>query len=354
MPQPPSESQKTRLPPGQQLAAPGKWPAIGERAPSPGGAWRLTVCGEVERPLGLELAQLQALPQARQTIDIHCVTRWSKLDMEFGGVPLETLLDLARPNAAARYISFVARSPRSHSTSLPLADARRLKTLVALDAGGRPLEEVHGGPLRVVVPGRYFYKSLKWVERIELLAADRLGYWESAAGYHNEADPWLEQRFLAASLSRQQMAEALARRDFSGRELRSIDARGRDLDGLVARDAILRDADFRDGRLQCACFDGANLSNAHFERADLRGASFAAADVEGANFAGADLRGANFAGASLVGASFGGGACEEPGARAARIDRSTHFDEPSLDALAPAEAAFVAAALKREAAQDSA
>ena len=340
------ELPKPRLPPGQQLAAPGKWPLVGERLPGPGGAWRLTVCGEVERPLEFDLAALRAMPLVRQSIDIHCVTRWSKLGMEFAGVLLDALLQRAGPRPAAQYVSFVARSPRSHSTSLPLADACRLETLVALEADGRPLEEVHGGPLRVVVPGRYFYKSLKWVERIELLAADRLGYWESEAGYHNEADPWLEQRFLAASLTRQQMAEAIASRDFSGRELRGIDARGRDMAGLVARDALLRNADFRDCRLQQAVFDGANLSNAHFEGADLRRASFAAADVEGANFAGADLRGANFAGASLVGASFGGGASQDASSQlAAKIDRSTHFDLPSLDQLVPAEAAFVAAAI---------
>lgn len=348
MPQPSPDSPKTPLPPGQQLAAPGKWPAIGERAPAPGGAWNLVVCGEVELPLSLDLAQLQALPQARQTIDIHCVTRWSKLDVEFSGVPLETLLDLARPNEAARFISFIARSLRSHGTSLPLEDARRLKTLVALEAEGRLLEDVHGGPLRVVVPGRYFYKSLKWVERIELLAADRLGYWESEAGYHNGADPWLEERFLAPTFTRQQMAAALAGRDFSGRELRSIDARGRDLTGLVARDALLRDADFRDCQLQRACFDGANLSNAHFERADLRGASFVSADVEGANFAGADLRGANFAGASLVGASFGAVEAQANGPQlGAKIDYSTHFDAASLDQLVPIEAEFVAGAIAR-------
>lgn len=348
MPQPSPDSPKNRLPPGQQLAAPGKWPAIGERVPASGGAWRLIVCGEVERPLNLDLAELQALPQVHQTIDIHCVTRWSKLDVEFAGVPLDALLELARPNEAAQYISFVARSLRSHSTSLPLEDARRLKSLVALEAEGRPLEEVHGGPLRVVVPGRYFYKSLKWVERIELLAQDRLGYWESEAGYHNGADPWLEERFLAASLTRQQMAAALAGRDFSGRELRSIDARGRDLAGLVARDALLRNADFRDCRLHQARFDGANLSNAHFERADLRGASFVTADVEGANFAGADLSGANFAGASLVGASFGAAEAQASGPQfAARIDRSTRFDATSLDQLVPVEAKFVVAAIAR-------
>ncbi|HEV7225816.1 MAG TPA: molybdopterin-dependent oxidoreductase [Pirellulales bacterium] len=334
-----------RLPPGQQLAAPGKWPTVGERGPAAGGAWTVSVGGEIERPRTFSLADLRAMPRVRQIVDIHCVTRWSKLGVAFGGVPLDALLAPACPTPSARYVSFVARSLRGHGTSLPLEEARKLGALVALEVDDEPLDERHGGPVRIIVPGRYFYKSLKWLERIELLEADRLGYWESEAGYHNAADPWLEQRYLAPALTRQQMARALAGRDFSGQNLRSLDARGRDLSGLVARDAILRDADFRDCRLGRADFAGANLSNAHFERADLRGASFAGADVEGANFAGADLRGANFAGASLFGASFHAeGSNPTAPQLAAAIDGATHIDPASIDQLTPLQAAFVVAA----------
>jgi DMSO/TMAO reductase YedYZ molybdopterin-dependent catalytic subunit len=341
-----SDPRQVQLPPGQQLAAPGKWPAIGEREPAAGGAWTVTICAEVEHPQSFSLADLQAMPQNRELVDIHCVTRWSKLGVVFGGVPLDALLAPARPKPSARFVSFLARSERGHSTSLPLDEGRQLKTLVALEADGRPLDELHGGPVRVVVPGRYFYKSLKWLERIELLQTDRLGYWESVAGYHNAADPWREQRYLAPGLSRQQMARALAGRDFSGQDLRSLDARGHDLSGLIARSAILRDADFRNCRLQGAAFDGANLSNAHFQGADLRRASFASADAEGADFCGADLRDVNFSGASLVGASF----CAENSSGeaprlAAAIDRSTRIDRESLDQLTPLQAAFVAAAI---------
>jgi DMSO/TMAO reductase YedYZ molybdopterin-dependent catalytic subunit len=345
-----SDPRHVQLPPGQQLAAAGKWPAIGERKPAAGGSWVVTISGEVEHPQSFSLAELQALPQHRELVDIHCVTRWSKLAVAFGGVALDSLLARACPKPSARFASFVARSERGHSTSLPLDEARQLKTLVALEADGRPLDELHGGPVRVVVPGRYFYKSLKWLERIELLAADRLGYWESVAGYHNSADPWREQRYLAPGLSRRQMAEALAGRDFSGQDLRSLDARGHDLSGLIALNAILRDADFRHCRLQEAAFDGANLSNAHFQGADLRRASFASADVEGADFCGADLREANFAGASLVGASFyAESSAGEPPRPAARIDQSTRIDRESLDQLTPLQAAFVAAAIARRA-----
>src|SRR5205085_4547294 len=138
-----------------------------------------------------------------------------------------------------------ARSERGHSTSLPLADALALDTLVALTHEGAPLEPIHGGPVRTVVPERYFYKSVKWLERIELLAEDRLGYWEAEAGYHNNADPWLEQRYMAPNLDRLLVSSLLAARDFSNLDLRSIHAAGMDLRGLNARNSLLRDANLR-------------------------------------------------------------------------------------------------------------
>ncbi len=294
-----------RLPPRQQLVAEGKWPLVGERLPRVSDEpWTVSLAGAVARPHTIGLDDLLALPSVERQVDIHCVTRWSKLGVRFRGALLANLLEKAQPLGEARFVSFVARSERDHSTSLPLADALALGTLVAWEAEGRPLEEAHGGPVRVVVPGRYFYKSLKWLTRIELLATDRLGYWEAEAGYHNEADPWREQRDMAPTLTRQQVRDVLARRDFAGRDLRSLDARLHDLAGLDARDALLRDADFRGCRLSRACFDRANLSNAHLDQADLRDATFRGADVEGASFLDADLRGADFQGASLFGASF--------------------------------------------------
>lgn len=325
------------LPPGQQLAAPGKWPLVGERTPAPGPVeWTISIHGCVAREQEVDLVGLRALPWIEQTIDIHCVTRWSKPAMRFGGVSLTELLRLARPTPEARYISFVARSERDHSTSLVLADALGLQTLVALEADGRPLAAEHGGPARVVVPGRYFYKSLKWLERIELLPVDRLGYWEREAGYHNTADPWLEQRYMAPDLSKQEVQAALASRDFSHRNLRGLDARSHDLADLNARGALLRDADFRGSRLSRACFDGANLTNAHFQDADLAGASFAGAGLEGADFSGADLRGADLRGASLFGATF----CAES-SHGSRLDAATRIDAAALEQLTPVQAEFV-------------
>jgi DMSO/TMAO reductase YedYZ molybdopterin-dependent catalytic subunit len=334
------------LPPHQQLAAPGKWPTVGERAPARrADPWQVSVTGLVACPRSWTLDQLRSLPAVECVIDIHCVTRWTKPGVPFGGVLLRHLLDLCRPLPEARFVSFVARSERNHSTSLPLADALELDTLVALTAEGRPLDESHGGPVRTVVPGRYFYKSLKWLERVELLAEDRLGYWEAEAGYHNVADPWREQRYLAAHLDRREVREFLARREFSGRDLRGIEAGGLDLTGLAARGALLRDAHFERAVLRGACFDGSNLSNAHLEGADLRGATFLGGDVEGADFRGADLRGADFTGASLFGATF----CPEPGDIAgwkpAQIDRTTRLDAAALDALTPNQQAFVRGAL---------
>jgi len=327
------------LPPRQQLVAAGKWPTVGETAPA---AWRepwqVAMAGFVERPCVWSVAELCALPQVEHVVDIHCVTRWSKLGVTFGGVPLAALLKSAGVQRQARFVSFVAHSERDHSTSLMLDDALRLDTLIALSIDGRPVPIERGGPVRVVVPGRYFYKSLKWLARIELLEHDRLGYWESTAGYHNVADPWREQRYIASGLSKQEAARRIASRDFSGADLPGIDAAGRDLTGLNARGAILRDADFRRCQLESACFDGANLSNADFRGADLRDATFMGADVEGADFSGADLRGADLRVASLLGVSF---VAEEPEHAAARFDGATRFDPSTLAGLTPEQEAYV-------------
>ena len=330
------------LPPGQQLAAPGKWPLVGERAPAARtDPWQVSVCGLVARPLSWSLAELQALPAVDHVVDVHCVTRWSKLAMRFGGVPLRYLLEQCRPLPEARFISFVARSARRHSTSLPLTQALDLGTLVACSWEGKPLDEGHGGPVRTVVPGRYFYKSLKWLEIIELLAEDRLGHWEAKAGYHNTADPWHEQRYMAPRLEGWVVRQLVSRRDFSGWDLRGLDARLHDLAGLKAHKALLRDSHFEQANLQQADFAGANLTNSHLEGANLRQVSFRQADVEGANFRGADLRGADFTGASLLAATF----CPDPANGGdwgpAILDACTRLEEPAIAELTPAQQDFI-------------
>jgi len=327
------------LPPRQQLVAADKWPTVGESVPAPWQPpWEVAIAGCIDRGRIWTVADLRALPQVEQVIDIHCVTRWSKLGVTFGGVPLAALLESAGVQGQARFVSFVAHSDRHHSTSLVLEDALRLDTLIALSIDGRPVPIERGGPVRVVVPGRYFYKSLKWLARIELLEHDRLGYWEATAGYHNVADPWREQRYIASGLTKQEAARRIASRDFAGADLLGIDAAGRELAGLNARGAVLRDADFRRCRLESACFDGANLSNADFRNADLREATFVGADVEGADFSGADLHGADLRVASLLGVSF---TSEEPEHAAARFDGATRLETTTLTGLTPEQQAYV-------------
>ena len=335
------------LPPYQQLVSAGKWPVVGEKAPrQTDEAWVVHVSGSVERPGVWNLSALRSWGLEEFAVDIHCVTRWSRPGSRFRGILLARVLEECVPLPKARYVSFVARSERNHSTSLPLEEALRLGTFLAFEFEGQPLAEEHGGPIRTVVPGRYFYKSLKWLESIELREHDRLGYWEAEAGYHNNADPWLEQRYMAPALDRREAQGLIESRDFSGRDLRSIDASGRDLEGLSARGALLRDADFRQANLRGACFDSANLSNAHLQGADLRGAAFRQADVEGADFTGADLRGADFTGASLFGATFAPESADSSSGPAI-LDRSTIIPPELLEALTDFQQAFARKGLAR-------
>jgi len=294
--------------------------------------WRIDLCGLVARPQSWTLEAFAKLPQVERTVDIHCVTRWSMPGARFRGVLLETLLGLGTPDSEALFISFVARSERRHSTSLPLATAVELGTLVATHWNDVPLPADHGGPVRTIVPERYFYKSLKWLERIELLHEDRPGFWEASAGYHNVADPWREQRYIAADIDPRLVREILAARNVAGRELLGFEGSGLDLAGLAAQGAVLRNARLEGASLAQADFRGANLSNAHFAKADLTRADFRGADCEGADFCGANLAGADFRGASLFGATF----VSPPGSPpigTARISRGTQFDEISLRTL---------------------
>ncbi len=336
------------LPPGQQLAAADRWQIIGERQPRASDApWSLTIAGLIERPQCWSLEQIQAMPQVTQAIDIHCVTRWSKLGMRWTGVPLEDLLSQAGPTPEAGFISLVARSDRNHNTSLKLADAISLGALVALSCDGQPLDSSHGGPIRLVLSDRYFYKSLKWLERIELLEHDQLGFWEATAGYHNGANPWGEERYLTSDLDRRETARLLASRDVSDRELRGFDAAGRSLANFQARQAILRDSNFERAELTGSCFADANLSNARFANADLRNVSFAGADLEGADFIAADLRGADFRGAALTAATFVSADWPRAGFRAAIFDAQTRIDLAALDQLMPQQAEFLASFVNR-------
>lgn len=181
-----------RLPPGQVLTR--KWPVLhsGQVPLIAPADWRLRVWGEVERPFEIGWDELVALPMAETLCDIHCVTRWSRFDNRFRGAPVRPLLERARPTAAARF-ALVHAAP-DYTTNLPLADLDRPGNLLALEHSGEPLSPEHGGPVRLLVPHLYLWKSAKWVTGFELLAEDRPGFWERN-GYHMRGDPWAEERY---------------------------------------------------------------------------------------------------------------------------------------------------------------
>jgi len=146
----------------------------------------------VDRPLSLSWQDLLAMPRQETLCDIHCVTRWSRLDNVFGGVPVRALLERAGVQAAARYV--LVHAEEGFTTNLPLDDLDRPANLLALTWNGEPLTPEHGGPVRLLVPHLYFWKSAKWVRGLELLAEDEPGFWERG-GYHMRGDPWQEERF---------------------------------------------------------------------------------------------------------------------------------------------------------------
>ena len=154
--------------------------------------WDLRVFGEVDRPQRWTWDEFQALPRVRVHSDIHCVTRWSRFDNVWEGVAIREVLRLAGVKPAAAYV--VAHAEQGFTANLPLEELNQDDVLLATRHDGEDLTPEHGWPLRLVVPRRYFWKSAKWIRGIELVAADRPGFWERN-GYHNDANPWKEERF---------------------------------------------------------------------------------------------------------------------------------------------------------------
>ncbi|OLP61356.1 molybdopterin-binding protein [Xaviernesmea oryzae] len=181
-----------RLPPGQHLVK--NWPVLdlGQHPSIGTTSWSLDVTGAVETPLHLNWATFQALPQSRFVSDIHCVTTWSRYDNRWQGVSVHDLLDRVRPKAEATHV--MLRSYDGYTTNLPLADFAVEDAILATHWEGEPLTREHGGPVRLVVPHLYFWKSAKWIERIDFMTADRAGFWEKN-GYHMRGDPWAEERY---------------------------------------------------------------------------------------------------------------------------------------------------------------
>ena len=181
-----------RLPPGQIVTR--KWPVLhyGMVPAFDPATWRFRINGQVDRPLELTWAELQALPRQETLCDIHCVTRWSRYDNLFAGVPVRALLERAGVRPTARYA--LVHAEHGFTTNLPLEDLDRPENLLALDHNGEALTPEHGGPVRLLVPHLYFWKSAKWLRGFELLEEDYPGFWEQN-GYHMRGDPWAEERY---------------------------------------------------------------------------------------------------------------------------------------------------------------
>ncbi|ULK96517.1 sulfite oxidase-like oxidoreductase [Bradyrhizobium sp. I71] len=181
-----------RLPPGQHLTK--DWPVLdlGVVPPVSRERWRLDVYGAIETPVFWTFDEFIAQKQERFTSDIHCVTTWSRYDNEWEGLATRELLAACQPREDARFV--VLHSYDGYTTNLALEDFAAEDALLAHSWSGQPLSEEHGGPVRVVVPHLYFWKSAKWLQAIEFLTEDAPGFWE-VRGYHNRGDPWAEQRY---------------------------------------------------------------------------------------------------------------------------------------------------------------
>jgi DMSO/TMAO reductase YedYZ molybdopterin-dependent catalytic subunit len=178
------------LPPGQYLTTDFPVLSAGPTPRIPLDDWRLTVTTEVGDETSWTWQQLTALPSEETTVDLHCVTRWSKLETTWRGVSLDTLL--ADVESAADYV--LVHSYGGYTTNLPLQDLLDGQAWIAYEYEGEPLEPVHGGPARLLVPHLYLWKSAKWVRGLQLMHDDEPGFWESL-GYHNYGDPWRDQRY---------------------------------------------------------------------------------------------------------------------------------------------------------------
>lgn len=181
-----------RLPPGQHLTK--DWPVLdlGVVPPVSRERWRLDVYGAIENPVFWTFAEFTAQKQAQFTSDIHCVTTWSRYDNEWEGLATRELLAACQPREDARFV--VLHSYDGYTTNLALDDFAAEDALLAHSWSGQPLSDEHGGPVRLVVPHLYFWKSAKWLQAIEFLTDDAPGFWEGR-GYHNRGDPWAEQRY---------------------------------------------------------------------------------------------------------------------------------------------------------------
>ena len=183
---------RSRVPPGQVVTQ--KWPVLhyGSVPKADLTTWDLQITGLVQNRIRLTWDDFQRLPRSTTQCDIHCVTRWSRLDNSFAGVAFRELFDRAQPKPEARYA--VVHAEQGFTTNVPLADLLRDGVLLADTHDGAPLAPEHGWPLRLMIPHLYFWKSAKWIRGLEFVAADQPGFWEQY-GYHMRGDPWKEERY---------------------------------------------------------------------------------------------------------------------------------------------------------------
>jgi DMSO/TMAO reductase YedYZ molybdopterin-dependent catalytic subunit len=182
-----------RVPPGQYVTE--KWPVLhyGGVPNVPKDKWSLRIFGQLDQePFSLSYDDLLALPQTTITVDIHCVTRWSRLGSQFQGVLFTDLLEQLQVKPEATHV--MVHAENSFTANLPLADLVEPNVMLAHQADGAELPREHGGPVRLVVPHLYFWKSAKWIKALELMDQNRPGFWESY-GYHMRGDPWAEERY---------------------------------------------------------------------------------------------------------------------------------------------------------------
>ena len=187
-----SRPEDERLPPGQHLVR--NWPVLdlGQQPMINEFSWRLDCGGLVEQTPSLTWREFQALPQSRVVSDIHCVTTWSRYDNKWDGVLTRDYLDLVMPKPDASHVLLTSHD--GYTTNVPLADFAAEDAMLVTAWEGKPLTREHGGPMRLVVPHLYFWKSAKWLKRIDFLDQDQAGFWERN-GYHMYGDPWKEQRY---------------------------------------------------------------------------------------------------------------------------------------------------------------
>jgi DMSO/TMAO reductase YedYZ molybdopterin-dependent catalytic subunit len=181
-----------RIPPGQYLTSDFPVLSAGPTPRTPLDRWSFEIEGLVDRPISWGWDDFIALPSRDWVVDISCVTKWTHLDMRWHGVSVDTLLEGVRLAPEAAFV--IAFCDGGYTTNLPLADVLNGEAFVSWEYDGQPLRPEHGGPARLVVPGRYFWKSAKWIRGLRIQAADEPGFWESL-GYHNRGDQWLEERY---------------------------------------------------------------------------------------------------------------------------------------------------------------